>query len=762
MNRLLRYSFLLLMTVVGSNYSWADDVTDKLDNSFTGVTGTTYTAFSGKSDQSDAVYAGNVAGGYSSIQMRSNNNNSGIVTTSSGGTVKSVTITWNSNTNDARELEVYGKSSAYSAASDLYGNNKGTLITSFKKSDGDKSVTIDDSYAYIGFRSKSGALYVDKIEIVWTTSGGSSKTSTTITLGDHDTACTTETTTLPLPTATVKAGDNEVSGATVTWSSSNENVATISGDDIVISGVGTTTITATYAGDDSYQGSTASYQLTVSKGYSSISEMLTDVTSTKTNITFSFTDLLVTYVNGSYVYVSDGTDGFLIYGSNLGLTAGSTYSGTISGQLYTYNDLPELSAEADGVNVTETSQDNEVTPTTVSVAQLGSNVNRYICIENAEYVSADGKKLTFAVDGTELSVYNQWNISITDLQAGEKYTLYGYGSINKGNLQLNITSFEALPYVFVGDGTKSNPYSIADVKHLDKDNLPEEKQWVLGYIVGVYSNNKILDSGNSNIAIADASDETVVGKTVPVELKSKSEAREALNIDDHPENIGKEVMVYGLITTYFGVNGLKSVTKWVLDGVPSSLDDVDYLSTLDFSLLKEDEYAAIPDAEKTAISDLTITDMLTLTSVTVSESGVDEGNKFVQVKDTTHLELNGGTLIFTAREGRTLKKISFFFKEWGEGNVATTDVAEAASRRAEGDEETGEDEVEPTATNMVIDSLANAAIWEGSADKVVLTIAGKTVLKKIVIEVGEKQGEKVTYGLASGKDIAEEVMNIYA
>lgn len=65
-------------------------------------------------------------------------------------------------------------------------------------------------------------------------------------------------------TASVKAGETPVGGATVTWTSSNEKVATVDAEGIVtLKKKGTTTITATYAGDETYASSNATYELTV-------------------------------------------------------------------------------------------------------------------------------------------------------------------------------------------------------------------------------------------------------------------------------------------------------------------------------------------------------------------------------------------------------------------------------------------------------------------------------------------------------------------
>ncbi|MBQ7420810.1 MAG: hypothetical protein IJV27_01490, partial [Prevotella sp.] len=75
----------------------ADEITDELTLTSLGLSsiGTNYTAFTGKSVTSDAVYAGSIAGGNSSIQLRSYNTTDGIVSSTSGGTIKSVKITFN-------------------------------------------------------------------------------------------------------------------------------------------------------------------------------------------------------------------------------------------------------------------------------------------------------------------------------------------------------------------------------------------------------------------------------------------------------------------------------------------------------------------------------------------------------------------------------------------------------------------------------------------------------------------------------------------
>ena len=143
------------------------EVTDVLTPSVIGVSGSSYTAWSNKKLESLAVYAGNSSAG-TGIQLKSNDSTSGIITTSSGGTVSKIIVKWHSSTNPGRTLDIYGKSTAYTAPSDLYGSNdkKGTKIGSIVKGTSTELV-VDGEYQFIGLRSNNGALYLEEIQIVW-------------------------------------------------------------------------------------------------------------------------------------------------------------------------------------------------------------------------------------------------------------------------------------------------------------------------------------------------------------------------------------------------------------------------------------------------------------------------------------------------------------------------------------------------------------------------------------------------------------------
>jgi hypothetical protein len=146
-------------------------VEDKLTNTTTGVSGTTYTEWSGKSVNSSAVFAGNSAGGYSSIQL-SQDRQAGVVTTASGGKVAKITVEWNSNTADGRTLDIYGKNTPYTASYNMYGGintdeaTKGTKLGSIVYGTSTEFIVSGD-YTYIGVRPNTRALYLASLTITW-------------------------------------------------------------------------------------------------------------------------------------------------------------------------------------------------------------------------------------------------------------------------------------------------------------------------------------------------------------------------------------------------------------------------------------------------------------------------------------------------------------------------------------------------------------------------------------------------------------------
>ena len=376
------------------------------------------------------------------------------------------------------------------------------------------------SASEVSFTAEANQVRATQI-VVTVSDGGSTKTNTAVELsGDYLTKFTVgkdgdET---PLPTATVKADDTTVEGAEVKWTLKMGNNWVMGEEEPSIydgkvyipnHSSGDLTLTAKYEGDDTHEGSSKNYTLKVYKGYMNIQSILEDFPEVggdtwkdkeaKWNqgeqVSFWLVDVseddvirgkeaLVTYVNGSYTYIKDDFGSLLLYGNNLGFKPGDKVTSSISyltvyppilggvyGTLKTYNGLLELAVTKNDVELAVVSSDNPVEPKTITIDELNqSNMNEYVKIENAEFVSASNKNLTFKVGETTLAVYNQWNIDITALEEGKKYNLEGMGSIYWRNETLanqlylvnfeeadDETSIESLtPALSKGEGTVYN------------------------------------------------------------------------------------------------------------------------------------------------------------------------------------------------------------------------------------------------------------------------------------------------------------------
>ena len=279
--------------------TWKDapsEVTDILNNANTVKNGgTTYSDWTTDAFSSGAVYKGNSAGSNSSIQLRSSNSNSGVVSTTSGGTLVSVKISFNSETAATRTVQVFGHTQAYSAPSDLYASTSGTSLGEINFDNGaTQTINVEGNFQYVGIRSKSGALYIDSIEIVW----GSSSTPpveptlTGITVSGAKTDFT--------------VGDEfETTGLVVTAHYEDSPDAIITTGYTVDSNNVDSTAAGTYAVSVSYGGFSDSYDVTYSDPTPVIKSTYKKI---KTNLANFSGEYLV-------VYESSETAGFAFNGS---------------------------------------------------------------------------------------------------------------------------------------------------------------------------------------------------------------------------------------------------------------------------------------------------------------------------------------------------------------------------------------------------------------------------------------------------------------
>ncbi len=395
-------TLLLLALVSGS--VWGQEVSDEFTYRDFKATTNSYVEFSNVQGASGAVYAGKSATSHNAIQLRSSGSDCGIVATVSGGKrVKRVSVEWNSNTSSKRQLDVYGKTSAYSSAADLYKSDvatKGELIGEIPN--GTTSLEINGDYTYIGIRSNDGALYLDKLVITW--EGG-------------------EQTQVAAPVFAPANGTTFVDKLTVTASSPTEGATiyytkdgaepTTGSDKFPTEGVTlteTTTLKAIAVKDglDNSEVVTATY--TKLEPYTSLKALKESGIATAEGVTcfVELKDAVVTYADSRKAYIQDETAGLYVFGSN-NLKVGTKLNGVVSAPLALYNGLYELKVEGGEFDNVEVAEGVEIPVQEVTVAELNQNF--------AQYESMRVK----VVDATVTSGFNNKNGEIE--QNGEKIAL---------------------------------------------------------------------------------------------------------------------------------------------------------------------------------------------------------------------------------------------------------------------------------------------------------------------------------------------------
>ena len=390
---------LLAALLLTCGLSWAQtrsQVTDHLTADNLAATGTTYTDFSDVILDSDAVYAGQSAkNSAGAIQLRSKNSNSGIITTASGGTISSITITVESGTNT---IDVYGKNTAYTSASDLYAtsgsqNNQGTKIGSLSETG---TITVTDDYAYVGIRSNNGAVYIESIDFVWETGG--SENDPSITADNVEIAYNATSGSISY-TINNPANNGQMSASTTAdWltpgTATGSAVAfTCTANTTPSSRTATVTLTYTYNTD---QTATKNVQVTQAAN-PNVVNTISEITATG-NYTVEGT--IVAMSQRGFV-VGDGT-GYVYYyvGSEFSTNYGIGDIVKLSGDVQAYGGVFEFTSSATLTEGDDSNYEDE-DPTVITGADMDARVASTTPAQLSNYIQYEG---TLTINGTHYNI----------------------------------------------------------------------------------------------------------------------------------------------------------------------------------------------------------------------------------------------------------------------------------------------------------------------------------------------------------------------
>ena len=290
---------------------------------------------------------------------------------------------------------------------------------------------------------------------------------------------------------------------------------------------------------------------------------------------------------------------------------GEFKSVSVSGTLSWINDFSSAMIKGGSAEAKFPSETWLVAPT----IDLTKETEAYITFKHAiNYADAatikDYHQLMISKDyNGDVSQASWTNLSIV-MESGNSFTFVSSGNVsipadfigqNKVTIALKYTSTETTgstwevqnfivapgkgeeivdPEPPVAENTKDTPYDVIKALTLTTDK-GTAIAWVKGYIVGgVKEGNdaNVVDtpedvefgvSGirNSAILIAASKEETDYRKCLVIGFSNDSPAaRPLLNLVDHPENLGKEVVLLGTLKYAFGAPGMKTITECELLG----------------------------------------------------------------------------------------------------------------------------------------------------------------------------------------------------
>ncbi|MBR5169841.1 MAG: hypothetical protein IKW85_04675 [Muribaculaceae bacterium] len=227
--------------------------------------------------------------------------------------------------------------------------------------------------------------------------------------------CTSSSYANVLSGSTPSVGSFSLSGTTVTWTGSSSsftirNAAQTRASQIVVTTSGASSITEV---------------ATIAEAYG-----------TDPNTQFVFTgNAVVTYQNGSNLWIRDGSGSGLIYGSGLGTyNNGDILNTGWKATNVVYNGIPEFSSPS---NVGSSTNVGTVDPLPLSTL-TNDDINKYASLSNVTVTSASGNDYYIQIGGTTFHLRNQYGL--VSLTQGKTYNVTGIVTLYNNEIQFNLLS----------------------------------------------------------------------------------------------------------------------------------------------------------------------------------------------------------------------------------------------------------------------------------------------------------------------------------
>lgn len=198
--------------------------------------------------------------------------------------------------------------------------------------------------------------------------------------------------------------------------------------------------------------------------------------------------------------------------------------------------------------------------------------------------SAEGK-LFWGLSESRTAYFLPGTVTLTMTDSGVEQTVFtrtlqarqmlvvgigaaGSASASGGiDIQVDTTREWLSEELLIGDGGEGKDISLAFGVAQAKQHIGAEDVWVTGYIVGgdLSSSKCSFEppfSSRTNLVIAARSSVKDKESCLSVQL-SKGDVRDALNLVDHPENLGRQVWIKAdIVSSYYGIPGLQNISDF--------------------------------------------------------------------------------------------------------------------------------------------------------------------------------------------------------
>lgn len=259
---------------------------------------------------------------------------------------------------------------------------------------------------------------------------------------------------------------------TVTWESSNKEVATVEDGVVSAVGAGQATITAK-AGDQ-----TATCVVTVNETDYSIAQITT------ASETYTVRGKVVAENTGA-ILISDGEDALYIFSNSLPsqFELGDYVEAT--GKVESWNNAFQMSYKDENLKVTKLENGPEITfpaptPLTAEIANGWKSASRFITSDIKEYTwtavaGKAGKYYTLNIDGSDVDIQPVYlDTSAWKIETGKAYkvTAYFIGYHNYASIMLTDLEEMSIPLESINLTASETEINIGDTTKLNADLLP--------------------------------------------------------------------------------------------------------------------------------------------------------------------------------------------------------------------------------------------------------------------------------------------------